>query len=437
MTRVAVADVSDRKSSPLERSLLAIARSATDNFPNSMRARQREAVEWIERNGLTKARDDAWRNASTVELQQHSVTVLAAGAKAVAHWPAVALPDSGPVLWLVNGEILTESAPIAGVRWLALSKAIEQEPSVRAQFGAHVLLENGFTASNVAAFADGWCLIVEPGVVVERPIELRYLQVTAGASALALPRVLVLAGAGSQLQLFERHYSRTSETSLTAEVTEIVLEPGAKVTHSRWVDHGPSTWQVATTAVSVGEGAEYHAWTASGQGRFARHDLTVRLAGRRASAVLDGVFYARSAELSAQYVRVWHDSTEGSTKECYRGVVENNGRGIFDGIIYVGKGAAKTDARQENRNLLLGPLSIVHTKPHLEIDNDDVTCSHGATVGQLDEQQLFYLRARGIAEHEARAVLTWAFAKEIVDRCPNDMLGDLVREALRAKEVVE
>jgi Fe-S cluster assembly protein SufD len=123
-----------------------------------------------------------------------------------------------------------------------------------------------------------------------------------------------------------------------------------------------------------------------------------------------------------QHVRVWHDRIEGQTKECYRGVVEDEGRGVFDGIIYVGRGAAKTDARQENRNLLLGPRAIANTKPHLEIDADDVSCSHGATVGQLDEQQLFYLRSRGIPESVAKDVLIWAFAKEIVDRCPDSAL---------------
>jgi Fe-S cluster assembly protein SufD len=202
------------------------------------------------------------------------------------------------------------------------------------------------------------------------------------------------------------------------------------------VDHGPSTWQMAATAVNVGEGAEYHAWSATARGRFVRHDLTVRLAGRRASAVLDGLYYARKGELVAQYARVWHEQPEGVTRECYRGVIENEGRGVFDGIVYVGHGAVKTDARQENRNLLLGPAAIAHTKPHLEIDNDDVACSHGATVGQLDEQQLFYLRARGIAEDEARAVLTWAFAKEIVDRCPNDELRRLAEETLQARETI-
>ena len=114
-------------------------------------------------------------------------------------------------------------------------------------------------------------------------------------------------------------------------------------------------------------------------------------------------------------------------------MVENQGKGVFDGIIYVCKGAMKTDARQENRNLLLGPEAVVHTKPHLEIDADDVACSHGATVGQLDENQLFYLQARGIDAALGRELLTWAFAKEIVERCPYAPLRALATARLEGK----
>jgi Fe-S cluster assembly protein SufD len=161
-----------------------------------------------------------------------------------------------------------------------------------------------------------------------------------------------------------------------------------------------------------------------------RHDLRVRLQGTRAKAVLDGLYYANPESFVDNHVHVWHEQAEGTTKECYRGVIENQGRGVFDGVINVCKGAVKTDARQENKNLLLGPLAVVNTKPHLEIDADDVSCSHGATVGQLDESQLFYLQARGIDAVFGRKLLTWAFAKEIVERCPNESVRRVVTSRL-------
>jgi Fe-S cluster assembly protein SufD len=267
--------------------------------------------------------------------------------------------------------------------------------------------------------------------VVEQPIELRLVESTDGQGTCSHSRVLLVAGASSRVQLVERQQSSTTEPALSNLTTEIVLEHGARVEHCRWVDHGTQTWSVARTVVVVGEAAEYRSWSISGRGRFVRHDLSVHLAGRGAKAILDGLSYGRSGELVDQHVRVWHEQPEGQTKENYRAIIEDGGQGIFDGIIYVGRGAVQTDARQENRNLLLGPRSIVHTKPHLEIDADDVNCSHGATVGQLDEEQVFYLRSRGVAEAEARAVLAWAFAKEIIDRCPNDSMRSEVAQLLQ------
>lgn len=424
-----------RQPSKLERCLLERFPADESCWPEWLRQQRHEARAWITRHGMTKPRDDAWRNAPLVDvLQQRPAVAKSIGTSAVARWPDVTMQETGPVLWFINGEPLTDAAEVAGVRWLALSKAIEQEPTVREQLGRHVQLENGFIAANSAGFSDGWCLIVEPGAVVECPIEIRSLSLADEDATLALPRLLVIAGASSHLRLVERHYSRTTVPVVSCDVAEIILVADAKVEHHRWLDHGANTWELAATAVSVGEGAEYHGWSGTARGRFVRQDLTVRLAGRHATAVLDGLYYARRGQLVAQHVRVWHEQPEGVTRECYRGVIEDEGRGAFDGIIYVGQGASKTDARQENRNLLLGPTAVAHTKPHLEIDNDDVSCSHGATVGQLDEQQLFYLRSRGVAEDEARSVLTWAFAKEIVDRCPSGSLRRVVEETLEARE---
>ncbi len=433
MTAV-LAQSSARKRSALERSLLDIIRTEARSWPDWLGLQQREAFEWLECHGLTKPRDEGWKNATLSGLLEQSVAFAPerTAANTVVNWPEAQSQGQNSVLWFVNGVVSSEAVGVAGIRWLPLSEAIQREPKVRAHLGAHLRLENGFVAANVAGFSDGWCLIVEPGAVIKHPIELRFLQTGQGSSALALPRLLVIAGASSEVCLIERHLSEAQEPALSSTVTEIVLEPGAKVTHSRWVEHGGKTWAMDATAVDVGEDAQYHAWSATARGRFVRHDLMVRLAGRRSKAVLDGLYYAREGSLVGQYVRVWHEQPEGVTRECYRGVVENEGRGIFDGIIYVGRGAVRTDAQQENRNLLLGPAAIAHTKPHLEIDNDDVVCSHGATVGQLDEQQLFYLRARGIAEDEAREVLTWAFAKELVDRCPDAELRSIAERTLQA-----
>ncbi|HEY5955729.1 MAG TPA: Fe-S cluster assembly protein SufD [Polyangiaceae bacterium] len=423
-----------------EGSLLAALRgmpseSAADD---QVRAR-REALEWLELHGLPSTHDEAWRNASISDLSKtHAVVSYGdVGANAgLLEKARASVIATDRALFLVDGIASTNARPMPGVRWQRLTEALS-DPRVRAQFGAHVRLDNGFVAANSAGFSDGWCIMIEPGTVFREPLEVCIVSSTHIDGQVTLPRLFVSAGAGSQVRLLERHYSSQGVTTLSNVVTEIVVDEGALVEHDRWIDHGNGTWAVASTAVAVAQNAEYRSWSITGRGRFVRHDLDVRLSGKRAKAVLDGLYYARTGQLVDQHTRVWHEQPEGVTKECYRGVIEDRGRGIFDGIIFVGRGSMQTDARQENRNLLLGPEAIAHTKPHLEIDADDVTCSHGATIGQLDDQQLFYLRARGISEAESKSVLTWAFAKEIVDRGHDECLrGEIERSLQRDLDIV-
>jgi Fe-S cluster assembly protein SufD len=423
-----------RRVSTIERSLLAACREGVAKGSDGSPRLRLEALQWLQCHGIPDSHVEAWKNDSIAELLEEPVEncTQSSAVGELGKWRRAAPSCAVSALWIVNGVPITDAAPVSGVRWLTINRALAEEPRAREQFGAHLRLEDAFAAVNAACFSDGWCILVEAGAVVQEPIEIRIVDSTDTRGALSVPRVLVIAGASSRLRILERHTSASGETVVSSPVAEVVLERGALVEHSTWVEHGDRTWSMATTAVSVGEGAEYHSWAASTRGRFVRHDLAVRLSGHHATAVLDGLYYARAGGLAAQHTRVWHEQPGGETKECYRGVIEDEGRGNFDGIIYVGRGAQGTKAHQENRNLLLGPQAVAYTKPHLEIDADDVSCSHGAAVGQLDAEQLFYLRARGIAEHEARKVLTLAFARQVVERCPDPGLREEVERSLHS-----
>lgn len=443
---VAAQTLVGRKGSVLETSLIDRIRDQVAEGSDAIMPVRREAMEWLVQHGLPSNRNEAWRNAPLADLLATSVgaspvsppSAQSGGAELGAHALVDRLSGNesqeAVQLFIVNGIAMTDANPVPGVRCLPIAHAIEVDARVRERLGKLAKLENGFVAANTAGFSDGWCLLIDAGVNLEQPIEINVVTSGKPLDSASLSRILVIVGADSQLKLVERHWSQTNEFSLADVVTEIFLERGALLEHARWADLGSSSWSIATTAVQVAQDANYRSWSATARGRFVRHDLAVHLAGRRAKTDLDGLYFARSGELVEQFVRVWHEQPEGVTKECYRGIIENRGRGSFDGIIYVQRGAMQTDARQENRNLLLGPEAVVHTKPHLEIDADDVTCSHGATVGQLDEQQVFYLRSRGIDEGTAKEVLTWAFAKEIVDRCPNAALRRTVERSLHAVE---
>lgn len=420
-----------RKVTRLERSLVEVCRAEVKRGPAWLSERRAQAFAWLSSHGIPSSGDEAFRNTSLAAIAGEAVNTGATSERPSDLAELGRSATDRPVLWLVDGVAVTESRSVTrGVRVLSLTDVAGADESVRSRLGALAALENGFVAANTSAFADAWCILIDAEQQVEVPIEIRVVESGRAHGRISFPRVLVVAGAKSRCQLIERHFSRSGATVVSCPVVEIVIEPGAELEHARWVQHGAATWSLATTAVSVTEGASYRGWSATSRGRLVRHDLAVKLSGRSANVQLDGVYYGRQGEIVDQHVRVWHEQAAGQTRECYRGVIEDGGRGIFDGIIYVGRGALQTDARQENRNLLLGPTAIAHTKPHLEIDADDVSCSHGATVGQLDDEQLFYLRSRGIAESQARQVLTWSFAKEIVERCPNPQLRQEVELAL-------
>jgi Fe-S cluster assembly protein SufD len=438
MTALAVEkkSASGERASKLEASLLALVREGSTVQISGAGPIKAAALARLAERGLPSRKDEAYRFSALGPLGERAVSRIGAEG-ALTPDPMRSTESQSILLQIVNGEAVDSTDLPKGIRILRLGDArADSDGAVLGRLGSLLCADDGFVAANTAGFRDGYAIIVEDGTTVARPIELRVVHGSGiasdrGETAASFPRVLLLLGRGSQLSLIERHEVAGDGASLSLGVVEIFIGDGAELDHARWVDLGQEQSQLAATAVSVGVGGAYRSWSVTAAGGFVRHDLQVHLAGVRASAVLDGLYYGRTDQLADHHVRVWHEQPEGSTKECYRGVVENLGRGVFDGIIYVRSGAMKTDARQENRNLLLGPQAVVNTKPHLEIDADDVACSHGATVGQLDENQLFYLQARGIDRELGRQLLTWAFAKEIVERCPFAGLRRLAAGRLR------
>lgn len=418
---------SERKASALERTLVAALRSqARARHPQVAQLREK-ALNYLVAKGLPGKNHEAYRFSPLGELAD--VAVALANPVAVAPPVGKAASPRGHIV-LRNGSLahLGGLPPGVNVRTLA-----DFAPEQMASLGAQVSLEDGWAAANTAGFTEVLYVSVADDVVVEEPLEVTTLQSLGDEAGVAFPRIVVVLGKNSRLSLVERQVTDGDGTQVSTGITEIRVGEGAELTHCRTSDLGGKACQLTLTAVDVESYGTYRSWVGNQKGRYIRHDLQVSLSGVRASAILDGLYFGRTGQLVDHHVRVWHKSTEGQTKECYRGVIEDDGRGVFDGIIFVQKGAMKTDARQENRNLLLGPKAVVNAKPHLEIDADDVACSHGATVGQLDEHQLFYLQSRGIPRTVGEELLTWAFAKEIVDRCPVESLREEVTAALWGK----
>jgi Fe-S cluster assembly protein SufD len=438
MTAIAVDKrvASGDRTSKLESSLVALVRERAKLPLAGASAVKAAAFSKLLERGLPSRKDEAFRFSALGPLAER--TVFDGSSREPIGSPAMSAGERQSVLLQVSNDRTVAPAGLPkGLEIVCLRDALSTDDNEGLRrLGTLLSDQDGFIAANTAGFGDGYLIKVEDGITLELPLELCFGHggervATDGEALMSFPRVLLWLGRGSRLSVIERHEVQGSGASVSSGVMEVFIGDGAELEHSRWVDLGSQHVQLAATAVSVGLGGTYRSWSATAAGGLVRHDLQVRLAGRRASTVLDGLYYGRRGQLADHHVRVWHEQPEGSTKESYRGVVEDLGKGVFDGIIYVRSGAMKTDARQENRNLLLGPQAVVNTKPHLEIDADDVACSHGATVGQLDENQLFYLQARGIDLDLGRQMLTWAFAKEMVERCPASGLRRRAAERLR------
>lgn len=246
------------------------------------------------------------------------------------------------------------------------------------------------------------------------------------------PRVLVVAEAGARATIVESHAGPEGAVYFTNAVTEIVLGEGATIDYVKLQRESKSAFHVATLAVRQAAGARFTSHAVTLGAALSRHDVTALLDGEGAETTLNGLYEIGGAQHADSHTTIDHAKPHGTSRELYKGVLSGEAHAVFDGRIVVRPGAQKTNAVQTNRNLLLSKRALVNTKPQLEIFANDVKCKHGATIGRLDEEVLFYLRSRGIGLEEARRLLIIAFAGEVVDRLPVESIRDELDEALFA-----
>ncbi len=266
------------------------------------------------------------------------------------------------------------------------------------------------TGLNAALWRAGARLELPRGERLQRPVFLRH--VATEAEAMLHPRTRIHLAADAEAVVVEQYAGLTDSTYWRNAVTEIELEAGARLTHIRLLEEGQAATHTGCTAVRQHVGSDYRLLELSLSGRLCRHELHLALTGARASCRLEGLFLADGRRHSDHALRVEHAVPATASRALYRGVASGRGRGIFDARVLIRQGADATDARQDSRNLLLSPHAEIDAKPQLEIYADQVQASHGATVGRLPEDALFYLRARGIEAGEARRLLLAAFVAE-------------------------
>lgn len=373
-----------------------------DTGPAWLRALRGEAVDALRRVGLPNKKTEAWR-----------------------FTPVRSVVD-GTFLRAVDEAPRLVSPVPEGVRIRNLRDVVEDEPAcLEGRLGPNG--SEHFAALNTALFTDGLWIHLAAGVTLDEPLQITHALPSGAEPSVSYPRVLVTAEAGSEATLIET-YAGTTAGQLTNSVVDVELGPTAKLDHIRV--HDNAGLQVGRVDVRQEARSSYRSVVVTLGGALLRFDVRALLQGEGAECRLDGAYLVDGDDLVDHHTRVEHQAPRCRSDQTYRGIVSDRGTAVFDGIVVVHRDAQKTEAHQENRNLLLSDNATVHTKPHLEIDADDVICSHGATVGALDEGQRFYLRARGIPEELARAMLTFAFIEQVVDQVRHEPTRERLREAV-------
>ncbi|HEX2931156.1 MAG TPA: Fe-S cluster assembly protein SufD [Candidatus Binatia bacterium] len=331
---------------------------------------------------------------------------------------------------LSRGEKLS-----SGARVNSLAQTLKRDESVlKTQLGQQARhRREPFVALNTAFMDDGAVVIVPAGCRLNEPIHLIFVSIAGERRIISQPRIFLFLGAGSEAKIVESYLGSNRGEYLCNAVTELIGGPDAVVDHYRVQQEGGQGMHVGTLAAVLNRGCQLTAHAITLSGALVRNNVRVVLDGEGAGCVFNGLYLIDGKEHVDNFTEIEHAKPRGSSLELYKGILSGAGHAVFNGKIVVHKDAQKTDARQTNKNLLLSPNAVVNTKPQLEIYADDVKCSHGSTIGQLDADALFYLRSRGLGAEEARSLLSFAFASEVVGRINIDSLRQRLDDYLAAK----
>lgn len=328
----------------------------------------------------------------------------------------------GHHLILVNGVFQHGLSNIGtlpdGVRIASLGASLNSEAAlIEPHLGRYAAFDSQpFVALNTAAITDGAFVHIGKNVALDSPIHILYFSTESGAPQASHPRTLIILEEGASATIVESYAGSPEAVYLTNAVTEVILGPNAVLDHYKLQRESDQAFHVATLQIQQGSDSTFSTHSISLGSRIARNDSNAVLAASGIECTLNGLYMGRGNQLIDNHTYIDHAMPHCASHEVYKGILDGASRGVFNGKILVRQDAQKTDAKQTNKTLLLSDNAQINTKPQLEIYADDVKCTHGATVGQLSAEALFYLRTRGIPAAGARSLLTYAFAADIVGR---------------------
>ena len=397
---------------------------------------RQDAMEHFSRLGFPTTRLEGWRFTNVAPIVSRAYVLGDPAEVDSAHVDRFLVPDlPGPRLVFVNGRFAPSLSSVGevptGVEVRSLGDTLAAGlEGVASHLSLAGVAEQPFSALNTAFLQDGALIKVADGVVLDDPVQVLFVSTAPGEAVVTHPRVLVLAGANSQFSMVESYAGLRDAEYFTNAVTEIDAGAGSVVTHAKVLRESLQAYHVASLQARLDRSAVVRSTSVTLGGALVRNDVGAVLNGDGAECTLNGLYVAGRNQLIDNHTMIDHASPHCDSHELYKGILDGDGRAVFNGKIIVRLDAQKTDAKQSNKALLLSERAQVNTKPQLEIFADDVKCTHGATVGQLDEDALFYLRARGIGREHARRMLIHAFATDVLDRLGHAPLRTQLDRAL-------
>ncbi len=378
-----------------------------------------DAFATFQAEGFPRPRSAGWRHTSLAPLSRVAFERERARAGTFDGSTLPTLADAAVRAVFVDGALRPELSRVdaPGVTLRALADALGDDDDLRASLRAEASGLNGaLVPLNAALLEDGAVIDVARGAVVAGPIHLIFASTATPSPTVTTLRNLIRVGANAEAKIVEHYVSANDDTAFTNVVTDVRCGEGAHVTHVRVQDEGDEAWHVADVRATVARDATFTSASVALGAKLSRTAIQVMLDGEGASCDLLGLYLGRGAQHHDHQTRVDHLAPHGTSSETYKGVLDDQARGVFTGYVHVAPDAQKTNAAQSNRNLLLSNGAHADSEPMLEIHADDVKCSHGSAIGRLDEDALFYLRARGIDHDQARRLLVHAFAMDVLDK---------------------
>ena len=393
---------------------------------------------WVNKLTIPTKRDEEWRftdlspllqvnfqKPDTFDLPQSTATELT-------------LPEAPIRLVFVNGVYAPQLSAVADLpEGLVVTNLAQLPTTYRTKVSKYLAQEQGaatevFTALNTAGLTDAAVVWVARNQQVETPIQVQFISTTGETPSVSQPRCLVVAEVGSKLTLIENYQAVGEGVYFTNAVTEIAIEENAQVSHTRVERESKAAFHIGKSAIAQARDSRYTCNAISVGSKLSRHNLEVLQTGEQTETTLNGLTIAAGEQLSDTHSVMAYTKPYGTSNQLHKCIVTDKAHAVFNGKVFVPQAAQLTNAGQLNRNLLLSPKARVDTKPQLEITADNVKCSHGATVSQLEADEVFYLQSRGLNETDARNLLVDAFAAEIINQLPvaslRKQLSQLVRD---------